>query len=60
MDDAGLGAVDADKTHAAKDRPVGEQRGQRSLIFQAVLECQQSGVFADQRRQQLAKAVVGC
>ena len=51
MDDAGLGAVEADKAHAAEDRLSREQFRQYSLVAQAVLECQQGGMLADQRRQ---------
>ena len=58
MDDAGLGAVEADKAHAAEDRLSREQFRQYSLVGQAVLECQQGGMLADQRRQQFAEAMV--
>ena len=58
MDDAGLGAVEADKAHAAEDRLGREKFRQCSLVAQAVLECQQGGMLADQGRQHFAEAMV--
>jgi hypothetical protein len=59
MDDARFEAVEANEAEAAENLFRREEPGQLFGVAQAVLECDDDRVRANQRRQQFGKLVVG-
>src|SRR6266540_628365 len=59
LHDSRSDAIEADETKPAQDLFRLEKGGELFLVAQAVLECQQRGARADQRREKLRKLLIG-